>query len=148
MKKMSRERQRARIREAFGKIPPAPRHMDDKYLKRLVERVACPGYTLCIIDEILKGTNTKERLAASEAVLDYMGNTGCLTIAATHDRELAATMEGAYDNYHFRNYMEEGEIRFDYRLHRGISDSSNAVALLEVLGFPKEIIREAALLLL
>ena len=114
-----------------------------KYLKRLVERAACPGYTLCIIDEILKGANTKERLAASEAVLGYMENTGCLTIAATHDRELAAAMAGTYDNYHFRNYMEEGEIRFDYRLYRGVSNTSNAVALLEVLGFPEEIVREA-----
>ena len=114
-----------------------------KYLKRLVGRCAGPGYTLCVIDEILKGTNTKERLAASEAVLRYMEDTDCLTIAATHDRELAAAMEDVYENYHFRNYMEDGEIRFDYRLYRGISNSSNAVALLEVLGFPEEIVSEA-----
>lgn len=114
-----------------------------RYLKRLVERSAGPGYTLCVIDEILKGTNTRERLAASEAVLHYMENTNCLAIIATHDRELAVAMEGTYENYHFRNYLEEAEIRFDYRLYRGISNSSNAVALLEVLGFPERIVSEA-----
>jgi len=114
-----------------------------RYLKRLVDRGSHPGCTLCIIDEILKGTNTKERLAASEAVLSFLENTSCLVIAATHDRELATVMADRYENYHFRNDMEGGEIHFDYRLHPGISDSSNAVALLEIMGFPKEIVAEA-----
>ena len=62
--------------------------------------------TICIIDEILKGTNTKERIAASKAILDYMQRQNCLVMVASHDYELTVLLEGTYENYHLQSGSE------------------------------------------
>jgi len=95
------------------------------------------------IDEILKGTNTVERIAASKAVLRYFDSRNCLLMVATHDIELAQSFDGVYSNYHFCESLEDGDVVFDYTIHDGISRSSNAIRLLSVIGFPDEIIDDA-----
>ena len=55
----------------------------------------------CIIDEMLKGTNTVERIAASAAVLRHLAGCRCLCFVATHDRELTEMLAGLYENRHF-----------------------------------------------
>lgn len=72
-----------------------------KYLKRMLLSLSEDRMTICIIDEILKGTNTEERLAASSAVLQYMAQQNCLVMVATHDHELTVMLKGNYENYHF-----------------------------------------------
>lgn len=54
----------------------------------MLDRVESGKPVLCVIDEILKGTNTKERIAASKAILGCFGKKACLTLASTHDNEL------------------------------------------------------------
>lgn len=110
-----------------------------KYLKRMLDAVDLGIPVLCVIDEILKGTNTRERLAASEAVLQYFSGRNCLTLAATHDMELVEKLHRQYDCYYFESRMEEQDIRFDYRIRTGIGGGSNAIKLLKVLGFPEEV---------
>ena len=78
---------------------------------------------LCFIDEVLRGTNTVERIAAS-----------------THDIELTYLLENVYQNYHFQEKVVGGEIQFDYRIYKGRSNSKNAIRLLEILGYEQEII--------
>ena len=95
---------------------------------------------LCVVDEMLKGTNTKERLAASEAILKYFAEKKCFVMAATHDMELIEKMQEFYECWYFESKVEEQDIRFDYVLHKGVGGRSNAVALLELLGFPAEIV--------
>jgi hypothetical protein len=95
---------------------------------------------LVIIDEILAGTNSRERIAASVRILKYMANRNCLVVAATHDREIAAALEDLYVNRHFTHFIDQKGIEFDYRLKEGIVEHGNAITLLGFLGFPKEII--------
>lgn len=99
--------------------------------------------TICIIDEILKGTNTKERIAASKAILDYMQRQNCLVMVASHDYELTVLLEGTYENYHFTERIGEDDIYFDYRLYPGAVTSGNAIKLLKFMKFPEEIVTEA-----
>ena len=113
------------------------------YLKRVVEEVNKGRITLCIIDEILRGTNTQERLAASEAILTYIAERDCIVIAATHDMELAESMNDRYRCLHFCNYMQEGNIVFDFKIHEGKNETTNALKLLEYIGFPNEIVAMA-----
>lgn len=113
------------------------------YLKRMVDVVSSDRVTLCIIDEILRGTNTQERLAASEAALNYLAEKNCIVIVATHDMELAESLEGRYHCMHFGNYFEDGKIVFDYKIKNGYSRAQNAIKLLEVMGFPKSIVERA-----
>ena len=98
---------------------------------------------LCIIDEILKGTNTKERIAASKAILDYMQRQNCLVMVASHDYELTVLLEGTYENYHFTERIGEDDIYFDYRLYPGAVTFGNAIKLLKFMKFPEEIVTEA-----
>lgn len=99
---------------------------------------------LCIIDELLSGTNSAERLAAAEGILDYLYRNNVLAIVATHDLELAERLQDSYDTYHFTDSVSKEGLDFDYKLKRGIAVSSNAIRLLEYLGYPEEI-TEAAL---
>ena len=116
-----------------------------KYLGRIVKGLSEKIWTLCVIDEILKGTNTRERVAASAAVLRYLEKRNCLAVVATHDQELLDMLNTGYKNYHFTEHMEDGEITFDYKIYPGPANSQNAIRLLECMGFPEEITREARL---
>jgi len=97
----------------------------------------------CYIDEILKGTNTVERIAASAAVLQYLSCQDGLYAVATHDIELTRLLAGVYDNYHFRETMTDSGLTFDYTIKPGPSQTRNAILLLEHLGFDKQIIEDA-----
>jgi hypothetical protein len=114
-----------------------------KYLKRMTETVKNGRLLFLAIDEILKGTNTKERIAASKAVLHYFGSEECLLMVATHDMELAEAFKNDYENCYFCERLDEEEIIFDYKIHKGICRSSNAIKLLRVIGFLEEIISDA-----
>lgn len=114
-----------------------------QYLKRMLDGKREDMATLCVIDEILKGTNTKERLAASAAILSYLAGTEHFVLIATHDMELVYDMKEYYEQYFFESQIEENDICFDYRIRKGIGGKSNAIALLELLHFPKKIVETA-----
>ena len=97
---------------------------------------------LFLIDEIFRGTNTIERVAASTAVLRHLGKSQ-LVLATTHDVELQELLVDTFDLYHFSDQMVEGSYRFDYRIQPGPARSRNAIKLLEISGYPSSIIREA-----
>lgn len=97
----------------------------------------------CFIDEILRGTNTPERIAASTAVLKMLHETDSLCLVASHDIELTKILAGIYDNYHFSEKFENGAIEFDYLLKEGPSRSTNAIRLLEYMGFDQCIVEGA-----
>ncbi|WP_303872048.1 DNA mismatch repair protein MutS [Acetobacterium wieringae] len=113
-----------------------------KSLKRTIDQIK--NYPcLCFIDEILKGTNTIERIAASSAILEYFDRQNCLCLIATHDIELTNILANSYDNYHFKEAITDDSILFDYQLHAGPAQTKNAIALLNHLEFDQTIIRNA-----
>ena len=95
---------------------------------------------LVIIDEILSGTNSEERIAASISILRYLAGLNCHVVAATHDRAIAADLEGIFNNVHFTHRVEEQGLQFDYTLHDGIVEAGNAIKLLRLLGYPSEVL--------
>lgn len=113
-----------------------------KSLRRILEAVR-RGPCACFVDEILRGTNTPERLAASTAVLRWLHGQDCLCAAATHDLELTRILREEYACFHFRERLENGEILFDYRLYPGPSRTRNAIGLLRVMGLDADIVDEA-----
>lgn len=118
------------------------------YLKRIVTQLKKDKLTLCIVDEILRGTNTQERIAASVAILNYMNNRNCLTIVASHDIKISEMLAGKFKNCHFSEVLEKEDILFDYKVKPGVSKSKNAIKLLKHIGFPKEIVEHAGELVL
>ncbi|EKU46412.1 MutS-related protein [Staphylococcus massiliensis] len=114
-----------------------------KSIKRLVDIQTKHPYYL-FIDEIFKGTNTKERVAASEAVLRHIHNLPTTKLmAATHDIELTQLLDDMCDNYHFNEKIEDDEILFDYTIKEGPADTRNAIELLRITGFPKTVYNKA-----
>lgn len=98
---------------------------------------------LCFVDEVLRGTNTIERIAASTQILKALAMDNSMCFAATHDLELTMLLEDAYDNYHFEEEIVEDDIFFPYRLQKGPAVSRNAIALLKVLGYDKGLVSDA-----
>ncbi|MCM1330507.1 MAG: hypothetical protein NC253_13835 [Ruminococcus sp.] len=110
-----------------------------KSMRRIIE-AARAGYCFCVIDEILRGTNTAERIAASVSVLTALAGTESLCAAATHDIELTDIMAEKYRNVHFTERIEDGGVIFDYKIKEGAARTRNAIRLMKINGFPDEII--------
>ena len=114
-----------------------------KSLKRILDETKGEVPVLCFVDEVLRGTNTVERIAASSRILHSIANSNALMFAATHDIELTYMLETCFSNYHFEEQIMEDNIFFDYQLKSGRATSQNAIALLGMLGYPEEIINKA-----
>jgi len=89
--------------------------------------------TLVILDEILRGTNSKDKLHGSQIFLEYLSRHNVTAIIATHDLELSQMAEDHGDRFH--NYCFEisiGEqVSYDYRITPGIAKNQNATYLLK-----------------
>lgn len=99
--------------------------------------------TLCLIDELLVGTNSIERLAASVEILAFLARKGALVVAATHDQQLAAGLSGVLEGYDFQDEATAEGMRFDHHIRAGLATTRNAIRLLAMLGFPAEIVEAA-----
>lgn len=97
---------------------------------------------LVLIDELFRGTNSIERIAAAKAVLGQLNRNGDLVIVATHDVELLDLLP-EYEPHHFREEVKDGALTFDYQLHAGASSTRNALAILELAGFPAGVVEDA-----
>lgn len=114
-------------------------------LKRVLDAAEREHHVLCFVDEVLRGTNTVERIAASSHILKSLCRPNTICFAATHDIELTQILENFYDNYHFTEEVQENDIVFPYRLLKGRADTRNAIRLLQLIGYRDEITREAEL---
>jgi DNA mismatch repair ATPase MutS len=112
-------------------------------VKDMLEKTRQSGFNLFILDEIYKGTNTPERIASGKAVLSELAKNGNMVFASTHDIELADLLAGEYELYHFCEQIEQNRLHFDYLLKRGKLKHRNAIRLLEIEGYPKNVIAEA-----
>jgi DNA mismatch repair ATPase MutS len=114
-------------------------------LKRImteaVRETAAP--VMCFVDEVLRGTNTVERVAASSRILQSLARDGAFVFAATHDIELTHLLEKEYANYHFREEVLDNDISFNYILNKGRATTRNAIKLLGIMGYDEDVIRKA-----
>ena len=97
-----------------------------------------PTPVLFLIDECLHGTNSHDRLIGSRAVVEGLVNRGAIGLVTTHDLALAE-ITGALGrraaNVHFRDYLSDGKLRFDYTLRPGVVEKGNAIELMRSVGF-------------
>ena len=114
-----------------------------KSLKRILDEADNVEPLLCIIDEVLRGTNTIERIAASSEILSALNLPHVVCFAATHDIELSLILKDVYENYHFEEEVLENDVKFNYLLKPGSANSRNAITLLEKLGYDKKIVKGA-----
>lgn len=109
-----------------------------KRLKLVIELVESGKPVLFLLDEILKGTNSKDRHAGARALIKQLHRHGGAGLVSTHDLELAdleVQMKGALKNYSFNcEVTPEGGLDFDYTLTDGLCRSMNATALMKTMG--------------
>ena len=92
---------------------------------------------LCLIDEIFKGTNSADRLVGAEQALKKLSSGNSMVLVSTHDFELCdiKTEDGTEaDNYHFEEYYENNNLKFDYTIKDGRCTTRNAIAILKMAG--------------
>lgn len=98
---------------------------------------------LAFVDEVLRGTNTIERISASGVILQQLAGKNGYCFAATHDLELTQILQNYYENVHFEEVIEKDDISFPYRLQKGRATTRNAIALLNIMGYDSRITQEA-----
>lgn len=100
---------------------------------------ASRGRSLFLLDELLLGTNTRERQIASREILRLLLETDAVGAVTTHDLSLASIAEEPWArvrNVHFRDRLQDGKMTFDYRMREGVVDTTNALRVLAEAGVP------------
>ena len=120
-----------------------------KRLRGVLDLARAELPALCLLDEILHGTNSHDRRIGAAAVVKALLQEDALVMVTTHDLVLARLTEeddfdtGAtdagvaqrrLDNVHFIDTIEEGRIHFDYNLREGVVTKSNALELMREVG--------------
>ncbi|MCM4152588.1 DNA mismatch repair protein MutS [Arenibacter sp. N53] len=96
-----------------------------------------------LLDEIFKGTNTVERISAGKAVLSSLSKNGNVVFVSTHDIELTEMLSKEYELFHFSEMVNEKTVDFDYKLREGKLRNRNAIRILQINGYPDEVVEEA-----
>jgi predicted ATPase len=92
---------------------------------------------LFLFDELLEGTNSKDRRIGAERLIQGLLERGAIGIVTTHDlalTEITAEVGDVIRNVHFEDQVEGNEMHFDYRLRDGVVAKSNAIALMRIIG--------------
>ncbi len=106
-------------------------------IKLITDLAAGPVPVLFLLDELLSGTNSHDRLVGTQFVLETLVARNAIGIVSTHDLALARipeTMGEQAVNYHFEDRFEDGKLIFDYKLKPGIVQTSNALELMRSIG--------------
>lgn len=106
-------------------------------LKLLSDLAVGPVPLLFLLDELLSGTNSHDRLEGTRFIVRALLRRGAVGLISTHDLALTAipdSMNGVARNCHFTDQIEDGKLKFDYRLRPGIVQTSNALRLMQAVG--------------
>lgn len=103
---------------------------------------------LFLLDELFRGTNAVERIAAGQAVLLELVSDSSrpnlhVVLAATHDGELVDLLPKSYSAFHFGDTVGPDGLIFDRQLRPGPATTRNAIALLRLHGASQDLIRSA-----
>ena len=113
-------------------------------IKELIEASKKEENCLFILDELFKGTNTVERIAAGKSILSYLNKKGHIVMVSTHDIELTDLLKQEnFDLYHFSETIENDQLIFDHKIKPGKPTNGNAIKILELYDYPFEIIEDS-----
>ncbi|KIX19824.1 DNA mismatch repair protein MutS [Flavobacterium sp. 316] len=112
-------------------------------IKEMLKESENGNKNLFLLDEIFKGTNTVERISAGKSILSALAKHNNKILVSTHDIELTDMLLNEYELYHFSETVNEDNIGFDYKLKEGKLKNRNAIRILEINDYPKEVVKEA-----
>ncbi len=112
-------------------------------IKEMIDKCSQNSRNLFLLDEIFKGTNTVERIAAGKAVLSALSKNNNIVFVSTHDIELTDLLCDEYELYHFSEIVKDNNVDFDYKLKEGKLTNRNAIRILQINNYPADLIDEA-----
>jgi hypothetical protein len=143
----------SRVRSCIGRsddlIAGKSYYIDEVDAVLALVRASQTGFPhIFLLDELFRGTNAVERIAAAEAVLRELIADGdrvrsSIVLASTHDGELVELLGDSYAPYHFADTIGPAGLVFEYRLAHGPATTRNAIALLELRGAPERVVSRA-----
>jgi ABC-type multidrug transport system fused ATPase/permease subunit len=107
-----------------------------KQLKHILEK-ANQEFSLILLDEILRGTNSDDKYTGSYELLKRLADVDSLTVIASHDlklSELEQELDGRLVNYCFESSIIDGKLSFDYTIRKGVAVNRNATWLMKDMG--------------
>ncbi len=110
-------------------------------LKMILEKTAAETDVLVLIDEMLRGTNSKDKYAGSKAFIERLVAQQTAALVATHDLQVADLADEHPDlvrNFHFDIKMQNQDMFFDYKIKDGACKTFNASILLREIGLRVE----------
>jgi DNA mismatch repair ATPase MutS len=113
--------------------------MEAEAIKRMISYKDYDYPSLVLIDEIFKGTNPTERLAASVEILNLLAMSNVKVFVATHDLPILKDLD-KYEFYYFKENVTDESLSFDYKIHKGISNTRNAIKILKYVKYPESLL--------
>jgi DNA mismatch repair ATPase MutS len=92
---------------------------------------------LFLLDELLQGTNSNDRRMGAEGIVRALMEQGAIGLVSTHDlalTDIGGPLNGHLHNMHFQDEIEDGRMRFDYKLREGVVTKSNGLELMRSIG--------------
>ncbi|MEG6616687.1 DNA mismatch repair protein MutS [Peptococcaceae bacterium 1198_IL3148] len=108
-----------------------------KRIKLIIDAAHRGESIIFLLDEIFKGTNSRDRITGARIIIKKLAQQAAIGMVTTHDLELsllADELPRQISNYHFTDQIVGNEITFDYRLKTGVSRTTNAIALMKMIG--------------
>ncbi|MFY9646905.1 MAG: hypothetical protein WAK29_17130 [Terriglobales bacterium] len=99
--------------------------------------LACTSKVLFLMDEVLGGTNSNDRLFGATAVIGQLAEKGAIGMVTTHDLALTRvvdSLDGRAINVHFEEHYENGRMLFDYQMRLGVLTRTNGLNVMAALG--------------
>jgi len=106
-------------------------------IRKVFELTSAEKPLLFLFDELLEGTNSHDRRIGAECLVRALIDDGAIGMVTTHDlalTDMAASIGSTVRNAHFQDYIENGEMRFDFKLREGVVTKSNALELMRLVG--------------
>jgi DNA mismatch repair ATPase MutS len=106
-------------------------------IRKIIDLADAKPPLLFLMDELLQGTNSNDRLIGAAGVVQALLKRGAIGLVSTHDLALVAignSLDGQLHNVHFQEQFEDGTMHFDYTLREGVVKKSNGLALMRSIG--------------
>ena len=106
-------------------------------LRHLNESALRKPSLLFLLDEVLQGTNSRDRFIGAQGVIRALIDRGAIGLVTTHDLALTAIDVGGLErlrNLHFQDELVDGRMKFDFKLHEGVVTKSNGIELMRSIG--------------
>lgn len=108
-----------------------------KRMKKIIDATQERQSFIFMLDEIFRGTNSRDRILGAKTIIKNLSERSTIGFVTTHDLELS-TLEREHPqyiiNYHFTDQIINDQLTFDYKLKPGVSKTTNAIALMKMIG--------------